>query len=302
MTMLEQACKSLYGALGYEFTEKGLDDSMKKIISASESYRKFSLWLSDGQTAYVCIGHKAKDASKLPNLTYVPNIPATETATGKHVIILGQTFGHHHDNENDGMQEIYEFRGFGAIIIDRDNTDTVDFVVAKEGDKIAVPTHCNMTILNLDYTPLMTLDYANPNNNRANKKLQERIGPLLCAYIDNGIAVFEINENYINQRNDYGAGVNIIPQNPVTQIEFNVGNHQELDQMIYYLLLDDDAREKFGNVGINVIPAEKSIVLGNQQYHGSLLELIAIEDKSLHRELGFENVWKLKWQKWNTSV
>jgi len=210
-----------------------------------------------------------------------------ERTSGKNAVIFGQTFGHHHDNENEGMQEFYEFHGHGAMIIDKDNTGTVDVIVAKKGDKIAVPTHCNMTILNLGSNPLMTLDYANPSNNRANKKLQERIGPLFCAYIDGNAVVFELNKKYINQENEYGAGVKINSQSPETKIEFKLKDAENTGQQIYNFLLDDDLREEFSALGIHLVPAETFVTLRGTQYRKSLLEILATEGKPLQGELRF---------------
>src|SRR3989338_62224 len=130
--------------------------------------------------AYIGWENCSKDSSpeelskKQPNVTYLWNIPFNGTG-----FLYGSTLGHKHPSLDFLVQEIYEFFGFGGMLISRGKS--TQLYICKKGDKLAVPTDCTMTILNLSREPLLTLDMANPRENPSSKDyLKEMNGPMLA--------------------------------------------------------------------------------------------------------------------------
>src|SRR5262249_55633499 len=139
---------------------------------------------------------KDQPKPKLPNITVVPNVSTSHARTvalsldrreardepsfgdfrmptGQEVTLFGCTMGHWHEELScpDRVQEIYEFQGYGALVIDQPDSDEIELWVARDGDKVIVPQQCHMTLYNLDDSehPLVTLDFANPRRNNSNK-------------------------------------------------------------------------------------------------------------------------------------
>jgi len=153
------------------------------------------------QEAVVYSGAEHILVPKLSNITVLPNLL---TQTG--FLILGSTFGHQHTQKEKGdnriFQEIYEFLGYGAMLLR--NANGTFLYVLKPQEKVLVGTGDNMTIINLSTTPLVTLDYANPKMNSAHKALEKRLGSLAIARFsidgtEKGVFSFNVNEDYISE-------------------------------------------------------------------------------------------------------
>ena len=131
----------------------------------------------DIKDAYEGYEHRPKNLNeKLPNVTKIWNLPFENGG-----FMYGSSLGHSHPKADFEVQEIYEFLGYGAMIIGLN--DRIKFLVCKPGDKVAVGQDCVMTILNLSYKTLETLDLANPNENESSKKiLEEKKGPMIFLY------------------------------------------------------------------------------------------------------------------------
>ncbi len=196
----------LLQALGYKINKRTLGDISKLFFpaygTAMEKAITPSVGFSEG-VAYVGAEHLGKP--KLPNLTYLPNLGS------RGHFILGSTFGHQHTQRERGdtreFQEIYEFLGHGAMLLR--TSDRCDMHLISPGEKIIVPTNANMTFFNLGKEPLVTVDYANPEMNKANKELEAEIGTLMCCeYFPLLRAIdFTINARYHEKgllKNSYG--------------------------------------------------------------------------------------------------
>lgn len=140
----------------------------------SEDYKNANFGYSDNHVVYSGLEHSAKP--KLPNITRLPNL-----LTYNGDVILGSTFGHQHLQKAKGdkrkFQEIYEFLGYGAMLLRNDYVTTLH--VLAPNDKVLVETGESMTIINLQQKPLVTLDYANPEMNSASKDFEKENGTFL---------------------------------------------------------------------------------------------------------------------------
>ena len=148
----------------------------------------------------------------LPNITILPNLEA-RSAYGRPgpLTVLGCTMGHWHPRQKESVwtQEIYEFQAHGLMILDRAQGE-VELWVMKDGDKVAVPNGCHMTLYNLGDNdhPLVTLDFADPRHNPANKDFIGKCGPILLACATPTEVTFTLNRLYID-RPDSVAGVRL---------------------------------------------------------------------------------------------
>lgn len=153
-------------------------------------------------------GAEHRGSSKLPNITVVPNL-ATQESRGlaRPLTVFGCTMGHYHPGTlaNYRTQEVYEFQSYGMLVLARE-VGVVEVWVAQDGDKVAVPNGCHMTLYNLgdEDNPLVTLDFADPDRNPANKDLVGKYGPILLAYYDDFEVVFTLNRLYINNTRPRG--------------------------------------------------------------------------------------------------
>jgi hypothetical protein len=186
--------------LGYKINDRTFA-SLKPVFS--EDYRGIAFNYKDQDTVYSGAEHKGKP--KLPNVTFLPNMGCSSNA------ILGSTFGHQHTQAQNGdkrqFQEIYEFLGYGAMMI-RNSSGTTLYVM-KPGEKVVVGTADHMTIFNLGFEPLVTLDYANPEMNSANKDLEQRtirngpLGSLMMIkhfeFSEANCTMFIVNPDYISE-------------------------------------------------------------------------------------------------------
>ncbi|MFH1053668.1 MAG: hypothetical protein V1740_04615 [Candidatus Woesearchaeota archaeon] len=124
--------------------------------------------------------HSPEDLSKkLPNLTLLNNL-----SDGNSFFVYGCTMGHTHPDNGLSAQEVYEFFGYGAMLLaSRDDAEHkyVQLHVARPGSKVIVPGNCIMTLYNLNMgdgkpMPLLTADMAHPWNNMSDKEVIEEKG------------------------------------------------------------------------------------------------------------------------------
>lgn len=167
----------LLETLGYKINKRTMTDISKLFFPgySAAMHRAISPTMSYGEDG-VYLGAEHNEKPKLPNLTYLPNLGS------QHHFILGSTFGHQHTQRlmEDGreFQEIYEFSGHGAMLLR--TPDVCNLHLLTPGEKVIVPTNADMTFFNFGKEPLITLDYANPEMNKANKNLEAEIGTLMC--------------------------------------------------------------------------------------------------------------------------
>lgn len=183
-------------SMGYKINDRKFSDISPLF---SKDYKNELFWYTDESVVYSGAEHIL--IPKLTNRTRLQNL-----LTRRGHLILGSTFGHQHTQKEKGdkrrFQEIYEFLGYGAMLIR--NADGIFLYVLKPQEKVLVGTGDNMTIINLSATPLITLDYANPQMNSAHKDLEKKIGSLLIARFsieetEKGYFSFSINEDYISK-------------------------------------------------------------------------------------------------------
>jgi hypothetical protein len=187
-------------AFGYKINERRYKDIIA-ILEKSRDYRellKAGIEMErDDPIIYWVAEHTGNP--KLPNITVLPSIGLT------HDCVLGSTLGHQHTQTIKGdrrlFQEVYEFHGYGAMLLRRNSDSTLH--ILKPGEKVVVGIDENMTILNLDTWPLITLDYANPQMNSANKELENRLGPLIMLQYwqasEATSIMIKVNEKYVDE-------------------------------------------------------------------------------------------------------
>jgi hypothetical protein len=310
----------LKSALEYDVIPTSLG-SIWHILGRSADYMRFNIGLPFSDPAYVCLEHSRMDHSKLPDAIYLPNLPAIVRETGEQAELFGCTIGHHQDMPFEKrMQGIYEFKGFGAILIDNDNAGSIDLVVASPGEKIIVPNRCNITIYNLDSPPLATLAFANPaksspSYNCKNTKLQEEIGPAICAYrIGNNVTI-ALNAKYVAPQEpdrkglakQYGSGViiggfvynekerallgldiNESVSEEELQVSFAVGHSANFGAEVYAALFSPDIQAKFRRINVNIVKAVDELEIKGVKAKGSLLSMLARHDRLLQRHIGLK--------------
>jgi len=311
-------------ALGYTVNDRDFKVNFQDLFS--EDYEIFARRYHLVGRSPVYSGAEHKGDPKLPNITVLPNIPTRRArnmhlrferkpfqlnrdldfsmSTGQEVTLFGCTMGHWHGQTDcpDGVQELYEFQGYGALLIDRPESDEVELWVARDGDKVAVPQQCHMTLYNLDDLdhPLVTLDFANPDRNYANKELAGRIGPILLAYYTPYEAVFVLNRHYINReriyvrpdefidpnspppakvdnRNCLNSGVRLPEPLPSREVRIPLGTRASLGQQLYEALTADaEIIIQFARLGIRVRKASPEVQLGGVWYSRPLAETVRL--------------------------
>lgn len=311
-------------SLGYTVNDRDFKKNFQDLFS--EDYREFARRYHLIEQSPVYSGAEHGGDPKLPNITVLPNIPTRQARsmhlefdkkrfdigrnfpfslpTCQEVTLFGCTMGHWHGQTDcpDGVQEVYEFQGYGALLIDRPESEEVELWVARDGDKVAVPQQCHMTLYNLDDLdhPLVTLDFANPDRNYANKELVRRIGPILLAYYTPYEAVFVLNRHYINReriyvrpdefidpdspppgkvdnRNCLNGGVRLPGPLPSREVRIPLGARASLGQQLYEALTGDaEVIIKFAQLGIRVRQASPEVQLGGVWYSRPLAETVRL--------------------------
>ena len=309
-------------ALGYTVNDRDFGESFQKLFS--EDFHAFARRYHLIERSPVYSGAEHTGDPKLPNITVLPNIPTRwpgsmhlkfdkerfgigrdfpfSLFTGQEVTLFDCTMGHWHGQTDcpDRIQELYEFQGYGALVVDRPENGEVELWVARDGDKVAVPQQCHMTLYNLDDLdhPLITLDFANPDRNYANKELVARVGPLLLAYYTPYEAVFVLNRHYINHerihvrpdefidgnspppgevdnRNCLHGGVRLPEPLPGREVRIPLGARASLGQQLYEALTSDaETIIRFARLGIRVRKASPEVQLDGAWYSRSLAEAV----------------------------
>ena len=204
---------------------------------------------------------------KLPNITVVPNFLTNESrGLARPLTVFGCTMGHYHEMpQGYRIQEVYEFQSYGMLVLDKEDGE-VELWVAQDGDKVAVPSGCHMTLYNLgdEDHPLVTLDFADPNRNPSNKDLVGKYGPILLGYYDDFEVVFVLNQLYINSA-DHKAGVRLA--SPPTkeqdrQVRIARGARLDLGRLLYEQLTQNpELIGRFARLGLNIKRAMPEAVL-----------------------------------------
>jgi hypothetical protein len=125
------------------------------------------------------------------------------------------------------------------MVLDHED-GTPEIWVLRAGDKVAVPSACHMTLYSLGGSsqPLVTLDYANPANNKANKDLIGAHGPILLLYRTATETVFALNPQYLNSAH-FKAGVRtqeVSARARAPEVRLPLGGSQASGASLYALL------------------------------------------------------------------
>jgi hypothetical protein len=199
--------------------------------------------------------------AKLANITVLPN---WATRDGRSTV-LGCTMGHEHSALEPRVQEVYEFQGFGLLVID-DQCGAPEIHVARAGDKIAVPTCCHMTLYNLGNNPLITLDFADPRRNDANKELVRRFGPILHVSYDGFSATFELNSTYIANPANPGGVRQETAVDRANKVVINRVGRAGLGRQLYDQLTGSpDVIAAFAQLGLRVRKASPEVILPSDE-------------------------------------
>ncbi len=250
--------------------------------------------------AYEGFEHRACDETKMPNLTRIWNLPFNSGG-----FLYGSSMGHLHPQSDFDVQEIYEFLGYGGMLISSKN-ETKLYLCGK-GDKIIVPPDCMMTILNLNFKELETLDMANPKENESSKDilLKDLRGPMIV-----------LNHTGMQRKNEYSSSFIyssflshkfrekiILPLGGIVKMginskyeNFKINQNEEIE----FIIGSDESdlvneifrkRNEFRKYNIEIIEAEKGVdCIGRDRRHYRIcdsLERLAISsDKLIHNILG----------------
>ena len=109
----------------------------------------FQLQMDPGAIVYSGAEHIG--SPKLPNITALRNwLTIDRSGSPSPYLVMASTMGHSHPKDPTGprIQEVYEFRSPGLMVLDHEN-GAPEIWVAKDGDKVAVPDGCHMTLYNL---------------------------------------------------------------------------------------------------------------------------------------------------------
>ena len=258
--------------LGYKINDRTLENVMPFF---SEDYKKISLGLEYRTSDVIYSGAEHTGNPKLPNITLLPNLIENRN------VILGSTFGHQHTKilgDTRHFQEIYEFLGYGGMLIRNKFGTTLH--ILNPGEKVIVTNTDNMTILNLQEKPLITLDYANPSRNLANKDLEKEIGTIIVARSNDFDTTFKINDSYYNRRilNPEKNKSLITINRPITSKDF-VGK----------LKLEDYSLD-FKEAGIDISFGSNIPYYLRDEFSRPLLDLVLDKNETLFRSLGMEEI------------
>lgn len=156
---------------GIEEIHKYGGDFYRRIVEINKGFADFV------EDAYEGFEHKPGNLEdKLPNRTVIWNLPFANGG-----FMYGSSLGHVHPKAGFKIQEIYEFQGYGGMLVSF--KEHAKLYVCKPQDKVVVPPDCMMTILNFSVGSLETLDMANPLQNESSKKiLGEKNGPQIALY------------------------------------------------------------------------------------------------------------------------
>lgn len=204
---------------------------------------------------------------KLPNITVVPNWQTQERDGSPSLrMMMGSTMGHYHPPDPSGRrtQEVYQFCTPGLLVLDHEHGDS-QIWVAKEGDKVAVPDACHMTLYNLGEAqqPLITLDFADPARNPSDKTLIAACGPILLIYYDSFEVTFVLNRTYINNPTfPVGVRLGCTPTLAERSITIPRAGRMDLGSFLYTQLTGNPTViGQFARLGLHLIPASPQATL-----------------------------------------
>lgn len=271
----------------YKMKERTFARDIEPLLS--EDYIRLGVEPPEDGIAYSgAESNPGNPADKKPNITVLRNWGVFSCNTG----------GHHQGVPELACQEVYEFHGFGAMVIDRDGADRIELHCLRPGDKVLIPSYCNMTMYTLD-SPLITLDFANPRLNESTKDMQKTVvgsiggrpahlGQALCMHFssehDRRLFNVKLNRRYVN-RGD-GHGVVVPGLDAASDCELTVslpfsGPGPSTGSTIYKAIMD--SRERFGRIGIDVVECGKSVNLGDMELSEPLWDTAEDSSKLLHR-------------------
>lgn len=208
-----------------------------------------------------------RDGRQLPNILVVPNL---STANWQDLAsrwrVFGCTMGHEHPTAGRGyfIQTVYEFESYGMIVLDRGKGD-VELWVAKDGDKVAVPNDCHVTLYNLADrdNPLIALEFSGFEY-QTTQEFARNIGPVLLAYYNDFEVIFSLNWLHINNPT-YKVGVKL--SDPPTENEgrtIRISREARLDLggLLYeQLTQNSDLIGQFARLGIRTKHATPEAIL-----------------------------------------
>jgi len=268
----------------YEINERLFRESVEPMLS--EDYIRCGIKAPEDGIAYSgAESNPENPEDKLPNVTVLRN-------WGR---FLCTTMGHHQGTPELEYQEVYEFHGFGVMVVDRDGKETVELYCMKPGDKVLIPSYCNMTLYSLDwYPPLITLDFANPELNKSSKDLQKavtgkignrtaHVGPILCMYCEDGKFHIKLNRQYINR--NCGSGVKVPGLDKESDATLTVkfpfdDTGPSIGSSAYKGIMHN--RKRFGEMGIDVVEGTNSVQLGDMELSEPLWKIAEDTSKPLH--------------------
>jgi len=280
---------------GYEIKKRSFDSAIIPYLHGdwADFDRLFQIRMGKDLVAYSGAEHGG--SPKKPNITVIPN---WETKESRGLLspytVMGCTMGHFHPKEQYRTQEVYEFQSYGIIVLDYENGEP-EIWVAEDGDKVAVPNGCHMTLYNLgdENHPLITLDFADPNRNPSDKKeFIKRYGPILLIYYDDFEVTFVLNQLYGNNP-EHSAGVRLsfTPSEDERCIKISRAGRMDLGRFLYEQLTGTpEVIGQFERIGLRIKKASPQAVLepieggiGNRLYFSRNLAQAAIPGTDVYK-------------------
>lgn len=259
--------------LGYRIKDRKFGD-IKKLFS--EDYGRFEFNAQDNDVVYSGAEHPF-----LPDITLLPNL---EIPGG---VVFGSTMGHHQGEEGFPIQEIYEFHGYGAMVVDMDDKKTADLIVAKPKDKVLIPSFCNMTLYNLDSAPLTTHDFSNPLHNDGTKNLQQKIGPIFCIFFEEGYLKVKLNKEYTSEVSGPRLFLEKFYDRDL-EVKLYPYGHGSAGERIHREMTKEYTRERFQRVGIEIKTASETVNLGDVVVDAPLLDFVLKPERHLQKYFQLE--------------
>jgi len=258
--------KSMLTALGYKINNRYFGDT-KGLFS--KDYAKFNFRYDTNKIIYSGAEHTRKP--KLTNITVLPNLQAD-----RGIAVLGSTMGHQHTQAENGderqFQEIYEFQNHGGMLLRNQKRNYSQLHFLSPGEKVTVGTDDNMTIFNLGISPLVTLDYANPDKNGAQKNLEKKLGSFMT--ITHQEQNFQNTTFYFND--------NYTPE----KIEPIIITHANLGQSLFEKI--HAHKKDFENRDIEIIFGGNLSSEQQAEFNKPLIDLVLQKNKTLFKILEIE--------------
>lgn len=271
-------------AWGYRINERTFEKGVEPLLS--EDYIRLGIEAPEDGIAYSGAESSPENpAEKRPNITVLRNWDKFPCST----------MGHHQGVPELEYQEIYEYHGFGAMVIDRDAEKAIELHCMRPGDKVLIPSYCIMTLYNLDERPLLALDFANPMLNVSTKDLQKTIlgevegrtvhvGPVLCMYFGDGSFNIRLNRHYVNRHDSHGVKVPE-PEKKNLSLEFPLQTSQTKPEdtglAVYEGILGKT--DRLADLGIVVIKSNKTVSLDDLELSAPLWDMAEDASKPLHK-------------------